>query len=98
MIRFFNEFRAGFWSGVAAADVSANVRVVDAAGRIVFTRTYTAEGLNPDIQLASGENARIALEAGLQRLVRQIGDDAELMRALTALAPMPERAGRRPIS
>jgi uncharacterized lipoprotein len=87
VLRFHSEFRSGFWSGTAAADMMANVRIVDPAGRIVFARTYNAEGVNPNIQLASGENARVALEAGLQRLVRNIGDDPDLMRALLALSP-----------
>ena len=95
VLRFFSEFRAGFWSGVAAADLQANVRVLDPAGRIAFTRTYNAEGLNPSIQIASGENARVALEAGLQRLVRAIGDDPDLTRALLALQPAPAPADRR---
>ncbi|WP_203069876.1 YajG family lipoprotein [Falsiroseomonas ponticola] len=102
VLRFHSEFRAGFWSGVAAADLQVNVKITDPTGRIVFTRTFTAEGLNPNIQIASGENARIALEAGLQRLIRQIGDDPDLARALMALAPpapVPApTAGRRPIS
>lgn len=102
VLRFHSEFRTGVWSGVAAADLQVNVKVTDAAGRIVFARTFTAEGLNPGIQLASGENARVALEAGLQRLIRQIGDDTELLRALLTLAPAPVPAApaatRRPIS
>ena len=102
MLRFHSEFRAGFWSGAAVADLQVNVKVTDPTGRIVFTRTFTAEGVNPGIQLASGENARVALEAGLQRLIRQIGDDGDLTRALVTLAPpqaLPTpSAGRRPMS
>lgn len=97
VLRFFSEFRAGFWSGVAAADMQANVRVLDPSGRITFTRTYMADGLNPNIQIASGENARIALEAGLQRLIRRIGDDPDLSRALVALAPAVRPVSPRPI-
>ncbi len=92
VLRFFSEFRTGFWAGSAAAELSVNVRVLDSSGRITFARTFTAEGINPDIQLASGSNAQIALETGLQRLIRAIGDDAELARALLALAPAPQLA------
>jgi uncharacterized lipoprotein len=90
--RFYSRFIVGFWSGTATAEIVLNVRLLAPDGRIVFARSYNAEGLNTGIQLATGENARIALEAALARLVRQVGDDEELHRAMAGLAPPPARS------
>lgn len=103
LLRFYSRFQVGFFTGAAAAEVSANVRVTAPGGRIVYARTYSADGINPDLLLASGENARIALVAGLDRLIRQIGEDTAFLQALTSLAPVPEapapaQRGRRPVS
>jgi uncharacterized lipoprotein len=93
--RFFSRFVVGFWSGTASAEIVLNVRLLGPDGRLVFARSYNAEGLNPGIQLATGENARIALEAALARLVQQVGDDEELQRAMVGLAPAPTVAPAR---
>jgi len=92
--RVFARFVVGFWSGTAAAEATANVTVTSRAGAIVFTRSFRGEANNPDILLATGENARIALDQALSRLVEQIVNDRDLVRALQGLAPRePARRG-----
>lgn len=88
--RFYGRFITGFWSGTASGEIILNLRVVAPDGRLIFARSYNAEGLIPRIQLASGENARTALDAALARLVRMVGDDQELLRTLLSMAP-PQR-------
>jgi uncharacterized lipoprotein len=93
VLRFLNRFLVGFWTGTAQGELTANVRVLSPGGQILFTKNYTVEAQNPGIMLASGENAQIALEEGLRRLVRAIGDDQDLLRVLGALG-----GGGRPVS
>ncbi|MGK7867086.1 YajG family lipoprotein [Falsiroseomonas sp. E2-1-a20] len=93
VLRFFSQFQTGFFAGSAKADLSVNVRLTDRSGRLVLAKTFTAEGIVPSLQLASGANARLALEDGLRKLIRMIGDDVELAQALLRAGP----AGR-PVS
>jgi uncharacterized lipoprotein YajG len=86
-MRIYSRFVVGFWSGSAQAEIAVNVRVLGPDGRLVFARPFTVEGVNAGIALASGENAKIALEAALGRMVQTINDDPEFQRALTSLAP-----------
>lgn len=92
--RIWNDFKAGFWSGNAVGDVAATITVRDAQGRIVFTRLYSAQGVEPGIQVASGENARLALVAALGDLQDRIVGDPQLAQALVALrAPSAGQPG-----
>src|SRR5262249_5054097 len=66
LAKFYNEFKSGFWSGQAVADLDLNVTVRDAAGAIIYSHLIVGEGIVPDIQLADGDNARIALDCALK--------------------------------
>jgi uncharacterized lipoprotein len=87
--RFFSRFQWGFWSGTANAEILMNLRLLAPDGRLVHASSYNAQGVIPGIQLAGGDNARLALEAALARLIQLVGDDQELQRAITTLAPAP---------
>lgn len=63
---FANRFRSGFWSGTAEGSVRLNVKVRTADGNIIFSETVTGEGRQEKIQLASGKNAKPALEKALK--------------------------------
>ncbi|MGK7860855.1 YajG family lipoprotein [Falsiroseomonas sp. E2-1-a4] len=93
VLRFYSQFRTGFFAGSANADLSVNVRLTDQLGRLILAKTFTAEGIVPSLQLATGANARLALEDGLRKLIRMIGDDVELAQALLRTAP-----SERPVS
>ena len=75
--KFYSDFKTGFFSGSAAAEVMMNVQVKNADGTIVFATVVAGEGANPSLQIMSGENARIALEAALKDAVSKlVGDPA----------------------
>lgn len=93
--RFWNDFKVGFWSGDAVAEISVQLRLLDRAGQIAFTHTYNAEFRNAPVYIFTGENARIALEGALRQLVQRIAEDPTLARALLATAPPPPPARRR---
>jgi uncharacterized lipoprotein YajG len=92
---FYNNFRVGFASGSAVADVALTVKVRNAGGTLVYSQTYDAS-ISNDIFLASGENAKAALEKALTTATRKIVDDRALQEALLATRPAPtRRAGGR---
>jgi uncharacterized lipoprotein YajG len=96
LLRFFNDFKIGFWAGAAEADVSINLRVTDAIGAIIYTRVITVRGIKSPIGLASGSNARDALQDGMARLMAAVAADEDFRRALLRLgaASEPARRGR----
>ena len=63
--KFYNDFKSGFWSGTAAAELLMNAQVKAPSGEILYSKLIVGNGNLPGIQLASGENAKIALEDAL---------------------------------
>ena len=59
-----------------------NVQVKDSQGQLLYAKSFSAEGRKENIQLASGNNAKVALEAGLAEVVRKAVRDPELSAAL----------------
>ena len=97
VLRFYSDFKLGFFSGSAEAEISVNVRVTRPGGELAYTQTYTVQGLNQPLMVMTGSNARIALENGLNALLATIAADGGLSRAVLALAPPPQpRPARRP--
>ena len=80
--KFYNDFKIGFWAGDAAADVMINLQVKDSQGQLLYAKSFSAEGRKENIQLAGGNNAKAALEAGLAEVVRKAVRDPELSAAL----------------
>jgi uncharacterized lipoprotein YajG len=101
LARFYNSFDMGFWSATANAQATANLQVVSADGRSLYSRIYSANHQMAGVQLMSGENAGNALRPALHGLLRQIADDPQLPRALLqsqpamASAPEPTEPTRR---
>ena len=80
--RFYSDFKIGFWAGDAVADVIMNVQVKRPDDKIIFSKTITGQYVNPSIQLASGENARIALNGALKDAVQKLVNDPEFINCL----------------
>lgn len=82
VLTFYSDFKSGFWSGEAVADVSFSLLAKKADGTLIFSRTYRAVGNNPDIMMASGSNAQPALEAALRNAVQVMVNDTDFHNAL----------------
>lgn len=95
---FYNDFKTGFFSGDAVAEVSFNLTVTDPDGKFIYFRTYKGVGKNPNIQMASGDNAKPALEAALTNAMAQFVQDEQMQKALVAagqtVAIRPASAGK----
>lgn len=82
LVRFYNDFKMGFFAGDAVADGLINIQVEDQSGANLFAKSYEGGGMEPNIQLASGENARIALMKAMTDIVGKIAQDTDLHKAL----------------
>jgi len=82
LIRFYNDFKIGFFSGDAVADGLINISVSDNSGLSVFSRSYEGGAIEANIQLASGANAHKALTKAMSDIVGKIAQDKELHSAL----------------
>lgn len=80
--RFYNDFKIGFFAGDAVAEVNLNVRVYGSDGRLKYVRLYEARGVEPNIQLASGDNARAALIQAFRNAVTAVVNDTRLQDVL----------------
>lgn len=79
---FNNQFRTGFWSGTAEGSVRLNVKVRSVDGNITFSETVTGQGREEKIQLASGKNAKPALEKALKQAIENLMERQDFHRAL----------------
>ena len=84
MVRFYNDFKTGFFSGDAVATVAFNVKVVAPSGSIAFSKYYEGTGTEPNIALAGGDNARAALIKAFTASVSNVVSDPDFINALLA--------------
>ena len=82
LIRFYNDFKMGFFAGDAVADGLVNVVVKDKNEDLLFSKSYEGGAIEPNIQLALGHNAKIALKKTLADIVAKIAHDKDVHSAL----------------
>lgn len=81
--RFYNDHKPGFFSGDAVADFSMTVQVLGSANRELFSRTITSQGKEANIQLATGDNAKRALDQALANGMHMLFADPAFIAALS---------------
>lgn len=86
MTRFYNDHKTGFFSGDAVADLNLAVNVVSKKNELLFSKQIVAQGTEPNIQLASGENAQLALNRALENGMKVLFEDRAFLAALTSLS------------
>lgn len=87
LTRFYNDHKMGFIAGDAVADFDLSVSVKSKDGVVLYDRPIGAQGVEPMTQLATGNNARIALEKALQDGMTELfGDDAFIAALMKARA------------
>lgn len=84
--RFNSSFQMGVFSGSVDADLTMEVTVINSKHQRLFKRWIMAHGSNPNIQLATGNNAKVALEAALEAGMRQLFDDHLFLGVLDSMA------------
>lgn len=82
LVRLYNDFKIGFWSGSAVADGLVNVQVFDTAKQLIYSHSYEGGGVVEGIMVASGDNAREALIKAVADIVSKVAQDTHLHSAL----------------
>lgn len=82
LIRFYSDHKMGFFSGDAIADLNMSVIVKSRKGSQLYSRQIVVQGIEPNTQLASGENARLALNRALENGMRTLFEDQAFLAAL----------------
>jgi len=80
--KFYNDFKTGMFSGQAVGEVMLNVQIMNASGRQFYGRSYIGEHTVPGIMMASGTNAKEAVEGALGNALSKMMDDQYLIQAL----------------
>ncbi len=82
LVRFYDDFKPGFFSGDAVATVAFTVKVTAPGGTSSFTKYYEGTGTEPNIQIMGADNARSALVKAFTNAVTSAVSDPDLIQAL----------------
>jgi len=82
--RFYNDHKMGFFAGDAVADLNLSVIVKSKSDTLLYSKQIIAQGMEKNTQLASGNNAKIALERALENGMKTLFDDRAFVSALLA--------------
>lgn len=88
LTRYYNDHKMGFFAGDAVADLNMSVLVKSKEGTILFSRQIIAQGVEPNTQLATGENAKLALNRALENGMKYLFEDQSFLSALTSSLPL----------
>lgn len=80
--KFYNDFKTGFFAGQAAGEVMLGAQVLNAAGKMFYSRTYPGEYVVQDIMLMGGDNAKEAVEGAFSNAVAKMMSDQYFIQAL----------------
>lgn len=94
LTKFYNRFKIGFWAGDSIAEMILNIQIKGQDGAILFSKNIVAEGLEPNIQIAGGHNAKASLENALAKAIEQLFQDAAFIPALFKAAGQPAPAAK----
>ena len=83
-----NKYSVGFVAGEGLAETNLTIKIQNSEGTTKYHKTFIGEGKKHNVQLASGKNAKIALERSLQHAIAQIVEDPEFISALLENAPI----------
>ncbi|TNF59083.1 MAG: hypothetical protein EP306_11710 [Burkholderiales bacterium] len=87
VVRFYNDHKPGFFAGDAVAELNMAVTVRARTGEVRYARQLVAQGVEPNIQLMSGNNARLALNRALENGMRMLFEDRAFLSALVGVSP-----------
>lgn len=82
LTKYYNDFKIGFFSGDAIAELNMGVTIKNNKGDLVYSRQFVAQGIEPNIQLANGDNAELALEKALAEGMQKLFSDKSFLSAL----------------
>ncbi|MER0172151.1 MAG: hypothetical protein DU489_16485 [Nitrosomonas sp.] len=81
----YSDHKMGFFSGDAIADLNMSVTVKSKKGDQLYSRQVVAQGIEPNTQLAGGENAKLALNRALENGMKALFEDQAFLAALVTV-------------
>lgn len=97
LIKFYNDFKVGWWSGNAVSEVTIAVQVETATdGRIWYSRSVSSGADEGGVMLASGNNAKLSLDKAFSASIARLMSDANFTQAI--LSASHSQAEGRPSS
>jgi len=78
--KYYNEFKGVIEKSIA--ELIINVQVRDKNGKILYSKTIIGEGVNPNVFIRSGENAKQSLEAALTNAMEKLFSDEAFLKSL----------------
>ena len=85
LARFYSNHKMGFFAGDAIADLNMSVTVKSKKGDQLYSRQVVVQGIEPNTQIASGENARLALNRALENGMKTLFEDQAFLAALVTV-------------
>jgi uncharacterized lipoprotein len=82
LARFWNDHKTGLFAGDSVADLNMSITVKNKSGNVSYSRNIVTQGIEPNIQLMSGENARLALDKALASGMKLLFEDQAFLAAL----------------
>ena len=92
--KFYNRFKTGFFAGDSIAEIILNIQVKGKNDAIIFSKNIVAEGLEPNIQIAAGHNAKASLEKALAKAMEELFRDADFIPSLFKASGQTQSATR----
>lgn len=89
LTRFYNDHKLGFFAGDAVADLNLSVIVRSKQNDVLYSRQIVAQGIEPNTQLMTGENAKRALDRALENGIKYLFEDPAFLAALQVKKPAP---------
>jgi len=86
--KYYNDFKTGFWSGRAVAEVVMNVQVNKPDKTILYSKMIAGENSHT-VQLASGNNAKYVLDAALKDAISKLFNDTAFVDSLFKASKNP---------
>lgn len=86
LTRFWNDHKMGFFAGDAVADLNMSISVKNKNGNFLYSRHIMAQGVESNTQLATGNNARLALNRAIENGIKLLFEDQALIAALMEIA------------
>ncbi|HEY9146556.1 MAG TPA: YajG family lipoprotein, partial [Thiobacillus sp.] len=87
--RFYNDHKMGFFAGDAVADLNLSVTVKSKNGALLYAKQIIAQGKEANTQLATGNNAKLALDRALENGMKMLFEDPTFLSALLAASGSP---------
>lgn len=86
--KYYNDFKTGFWSGRAVAEVVMNAQVKKPDKTILYSKMIAGEN-SQTVQLASGNNAKYVLDAALKDAISKLFNDTSFVDSLFKASKNP---------